>query len=51
MVNPDYSTYPEKDKLGTKLGVRFFDPAKHYLSPIPFDEIQTNKNLIQNPGY
>lgn len=49
--NPDYSTYPEKDKLGTKLGVRFFDPAKHYLSPIPFDEIQTNKNLIQNPGY
>ncbi|MDR1120799.1 MAG: RagB/SusD family nutrient uptake outer membrane protein [Dysgonamonadaceae bacterium] len=49
--NPDYTSFPEKDKFGTKLGVRFFDPARDYLSPIPFSERQVNPNLTQNPGY
>ena len=30
---------------------RNFDPAKHYLWPIPTTEIQINENMIQNPGY
>lgn len=49
--NPDYSTFSEKDKFGTKLGMRVFDASKHYLSPLPYVEIQANKNLKQNPGY
>ncbi len=49
--NPDYTNFPEKNKFGTKLGMRFFDPAIHYLSPIPSSELQANPNLIQNPGY
>jgi hypothetical protein len=49
--NPDYTNFPEKDKFGTKLGVRFFDPDRDYLSPIPFSERQVNPNLTQNPGY
>jgi hypothetical protein len=49
--NPDYTNFPEKDKFGTKLGVRFFDPAIHYVSPVPSSEIQVNPNLTQNPGY
>lgn len=31
--------------------VKEFDPKKHYLWPIPFTEIELNKNLKQNPGY
>jgi hypothetical protein len=32
--------------------VRIFDPAVHYLWPIPSDEIQRSSNaLVQNPGY
>ena len=30
---------------------RNFDPAKHYLWPIPQKEIDLNKNLKQNPNY
>ena len=30
---------------------RSFDPAKHYLWPIPRDERLINPNLSQNPGY
>lgn len=49
--NPDYTNFTEKDKFGTKLGVRYFDPNRDYLSPIPASERQANPNLIQNPGY
>ena len=32
--------------------VRIFDPAVHYVWPIPSDEIQKSSNaLVQNPGY
>jgi len=31
--------------------VKEFNPAKHYLWPIPFNEIELNDNLVQNPGY
>ncbi|MEQ8881080.1 MAG: RagB/SusD family nutrient uptake outer membrane protein, partial [Cyclobacteriaceae bacterium] len=30
---------------------RYFDPAKHYLRPIPTKEILINPNLEQNPGW
>lgn len=30
---------------------RYFDPAKHYLQPIPQKEIDLNTNLIQNPNW
>jgi len=49
--NPDYTNFAEKDNFGTKLGTRFFDPNRDYLSPIPASERQTNENLTQNPGY
>ena len=49
--NPDYSDFSEKDKFGIQLGVRFFDPNRDYLSPIPFSETQVNSNLKQNQGY
>ncbi len=32
-------------------GITVFDPAKHFLFPIPFTEIALNPNLIQNPGF
>ncbi len=28
-----------------------FDPAKHYLLPLPINELTINENLKQNPGY
>ncbi|WP_169336239.1 RagB/SusD family nutrient uptake outer membrane protein [Echinicola pacifica] len=31
--------------------VRIFDPAMHYLWPIPTSELERGKNLTQNPGY
>ncbi|MFO7852250.1 MAG: RagB/SusD family nutrient uptake outer membrane protein [Bacteroidota bacterium] len=31
--------------------VKEFNPAKHYLWPIPFNELELNDNLTQNPGY
>lgn len=49
--NPDYTNFAEKDKFGTKLGTRYFDPNRDYLSPIPNAEMQANPNLEQNPGY
>lgn len=30
---------------------RFFDPAKHYLQPIPQKEIDLNNSLTQNPNW
>jgi hypothetical protein len=49
--NPNYADFSEKNKLGTKLGTRFFDPNRDYLSPLPQSEMQANHNLEQNPGY
>jgi hypothetical protein len=34
-----------------KLVVRRFDPAKHYLWPIPKESLQTDSKLTQNPGW
>ncbi|MEO6630224.1 MAG: RagB/SusD family nutrient uptake outer membrane protein, partial [Mucilaginibacter sp.] len=34
-----------------KLVVRRFDPAKHYLWPIPTESLQTDPKLTQNPGW
>lgn len=31
--------------------VKEFDPAKHYLWPVPNNELELNDNLTQNPGY
>ena len=31
--------------------VKEFNPAKNYLWPIPFNELELNENLTQNPGY
>ncbi len=30
---------------------RFFDPSKHYLWPLPLDQLGLNPNLEQNPGW
>jgi starch-binding outer membrane protein, SusD/RagB family len=35
----------------TASGITVFDPAKHFLFPIPFTEIALNTNLVQNPGF
>lgn len=34
-----------------RVSLRNFDPAKHYLWPIPRDERLINPNLTQNPGW
>ncbi|MHA4812170.1 RagB/SusD family nutrient uptake outer membrane protein [Flavitalea flava] len=34
-----------------KLVVRTFNPAKHYLWPIPTESLQTDSKLTQNPGW
>lgn len=47
---PDLRPMYEKG-LVKKLRDRFFDPAKHYLWPIPTSEIVINENMKQNPGY
>lgn len=31
--------------------VRSFTSPRNYLMPIPYGEVQKNKNLVQNPGY
>ena len=31
--------------------VRSFSAPRNYLMPIPYGEVQKNKNLVQNPGY
>lgn len=30
---------------------RSFDPEKHYLFPLPLDELRKNPNMTQNPGW
>ena len=50
-------TYDDPGNPGTLVTVdltgyvKEFDPAKHYLWPIPFNEVELNENLTQNPGY
>lgn len=34
-----------------RVNLRQFDPAKHYLWPVPRDERNMNLNLTQNPGW
>lgn len=41
----------DEDNGYLRVNFRTFDPAKHYLWPIPRDERNINKNLTQNPGY
>jgi hypothetical protein len=51
-------TYEDPGNPGTLVTVELtgyvkeFDPSKHYLWPIPFNELELNENLEpQNPGY
>ncbi len=47
---PDYSNLPDRAQMRV-IQVRTFVNPTNYLWPIPDIEIQTNKNLTQNPGY
>lgn len=47
---PDYSAVTNASQMRI-IQTRVFNPAANYLWPIPDIEIQTNKNLTQNPGY
>lgn len=47
---PDYSGVANHNQMRV-IQVRIFDPAKNYVWPIPAIELQTNKNLKQNPNY
>jgi len=47
---PDYSKVSNANLLRI-IQTRTFVPAANYLWPIPDIEMQTNKNLTQNPGY
>lgn len=42
---------PSEDNGYLRVNLRSFDPAKHYLWPIPRDERNLNPNLTQNPGW
>ena len=42
---------PSVDRGFIRAQLRTFDPAKHYLWPIPAAEIGKNANLSQNPNY
>lgn len=46
----DFSSMYEQ-RLIKRLVSRNFDDSKHYLWPIPTEEILINDNLTQNPGY
>ncbi len=48
--SPDYSLVPDRNLMRI-IQTRTFVGAANYLWPIPDIEIQTNKNLVQNPGY
>lgn len=45
-MNGDANTF----YIRTKFQTRFFE-RKLYLYPIPYDEMQKSKNLVQNPGW
>ncbi|WP_262248364.1 RagB/SusD family nutrient uptake outer membrane protein [Parapedobacter soli] len=47
---PDYSNVSNADQMRV-IQTRIFDPGANYLWPIPDIEIQTNDNLVPNPGY
>lgn len=50
----DENDIPSYDAYISKLTVpdiRFFNPEKHYLWPVPFAEISLNPGLTQNPGW
>lgn len=42
---------PDTDNGYVRVNLRQFDPAKHYLWPVPRDERNMNANLTQNPGW
>ena len=42
---------PSEDNGYLRVNLRSFDPAKHYLWPVPRDERNLNPNLTQNPGW
>ena len=45
------SQYPNETQLFQILSTNSFDPARHYLWPIPQREMDLNRSLVQNPGY
>lgn len=47
----DEMTGPIYNHNGEVIQVRSFDPARDYLWPIPYEEIDLNPNLEQNPAY
>lgn len=47
---PDYDNISNKDELRV-LDTRVFDKSKHYLWPIPKLELDTNRELKQNPNW
>ena len=47
---PDYSNVSNKDELRT-LETRIFDADKHSVFPIPFQELEVNQALEQNPNW
>ncbi len=47
---PDYTNVPNRADMRV-IQTRLFNAAANYVWPIPDIEIQTNKNLVQNPGY
>lgn len=47
---PDYSTVSNSGDMRV-IQNRTFNKTKNYLWPIPAIELQTNKNLTQNPGF
>lgn len=49
LVNDDGHIAPYLNSLGE--GGKPFDPTKHYLRPIPTNELVLNPNMKQNPGY
>ena len=50
MGTPDYTNVANRANMRV-IQQRIFNSAANYLWPIPDIEIQTNKNLVQNPGY
>ncbi|TKG93650.1 RagB/SusD family nutrient uptake outer membrane protein [Puteibacter caeruleilacunae] len=63
-VGTEYETLYDDLVIGTHINVdadgfivaepasaRSFDPSKHYLRPLPKQQIQINPNLEQNPGW
>src|SRR5690606_28146564 len=56
-ANVQASVYPTNGKTyidvykGTDWAVPVFDESKHYLWPIPLNDLAQNPNIKQNPGY